>query len=199
MLVNGVEYLDEDAELFPDGTVHDATLAHDTDIQGLPWAGRRSVVFYPSGRIRLAWLRKPTPVGSVPCAAGITYLHENGSPLNVALASPHEFDGIAVEPGSRVTFDDDGRLLEFSVLLDHDQEIGGLPCSAQFSVWLYPDGRPSLVVLASSASVGGQEYQRGSELFLSDAGEVLTVQSIDLDAGHRFKRRVFGVYETAWE
>ena len=27
MLVGGVEYLDVDAELFPDGSVHDATLA----------------------------------------------------------------------------------------------------------------------------------------------------------------------------
>ena len=77
MVVSGVEYLDEDAELFPDGSIHDATLVRDTDIQELPCAGGRSVVFFPSGRLRLAWLSRPVAIGGVACAPSIVYLHES--------------------------------------------------------------------------------------------------------------------------
>ena len=63
MVVSGVEYLDEDAELYPDGSVHDATLARDVTIQGLPCAGGRSAVFFPSGRLRLAWLARAKTKG----------------------------------------------------------------------------------------------------------------------------------------
>src|SRR5438105_1087788 len=84
----GIEYEDEDCELFPDGSVHDATLLRDTLIQGLPCAGGQSVVFYPSGHIKLTWLSSPVIVRGIPCAAGlVTYFHENGRVLNATLAT----------------------------------------------------------------------------------------------------------------
>jgi hypothetical protein len=199
MVVGGVEYLDEDAELFPDGSVHDATLARDTEIQGLPCAGNRSVVYFPNGRLRLAWLSRPATVGAVPCAPGIVYLHENGGLLNAKLAIPREFSGVAVRAGERVTLDREGRLLEHSLSLEADESVGGLPCSAAFPAWLYPDGRPSLVVLASPAVVAGREYPRGAELFLEEDGQVLQWHQADLDSGRRYKGRVFGVYEASFE
>jgi len=199
MLVGGVEYLDEDAELFPDGSVHDATLARDTEIQGLPCAGGHSVVYFSSGRLRLAWLSRQADVGGVSCAPGIVYLHENSRLLNTMLAAPHEFTGIVVPAGERVTLDEEGELLEHSRRLAMDQPIGGLPCSAEFHVWLYPGGQPSLAVLAESSWIGGRKYPRGSELFLDDTGQVLNFWEVDLDSGRQYKQRVFGVYEAPFE
>jgi hypothetical protein len=199
MIIGGIEYLDEDAELFHDGSVHDATLAHDTDIQGLPCAGGRSVVFFPGGRIRLAWLSRPAVLGGVACAPGIVYLHEGATVLNATLASDHELTGVKLPAGTRVTLDEDGRLLEHSRRLETDQTLGGLPCSAAFHVWLYPDGRLSVVVLAAPAVVGGREYPRGAQLFLDEGGQVLGWQQVDLDSGHRYQQRVFRVYEAPFE
>jgi hypothetical protein len=195
MVVNGIEYLDEDLELFPDGSVHDATLARDTDIQELPCAGGRSVVFFPGGRLRLAWLSLPAVLGGVACAPAIVYLHESGAPLNVTLAANHEFAGVVVPARARVTLDEDGQLLEHSHRLAADQSVGGLPCSAAFDAWLYPDGRPSVVVLASSVVIDGQEFPRGAQLFFEEDGTVLDWHQADLDSGRRYMQRVFGVYE----
>jgi hypothetical protein len=199
MVAGGVEYLDEDAELFPDGSVHDATLARDTEIQGVPCASGRSVVYFPSGRLRLAWLSRPATIGAVTCAPGIVYLHENGRLLNARLAAPQEFAGVAVRAGERVTLDEEGQLLELSLRLSADQPVGGLPCSAEFHVWLYPGGRPSVVVLAVPSLIGGREFPRGAELFLDEDGQVLDCRVVDLDTGRRYQQRVFGVYEAPFE
>lgn len=199
MIVDGIEYLDEDAELFPDGSVHDATLARDTVIQGLLCAGDRSVVFFPSGRLRLAWLSRPSVIGAIDCASGIIYLHENGTLLNAALAGTHELAGVDIPAGERVTFDEDGCLLEYSRTLEADQSVGGLPCLAAFRVWLYPGGRPSVIMLASPSCVNGQKYPRGTEMFFDEDGEVIDSRQIDLDTGRRYKQRVFGVYEAPFE
>jgi hypothetical protein len=199
MVTGGVEYLDEDAEVFPDGSVHDATLARDTEIQGLPCAGGRSVVYFPSGRLRLAWLSRPATIGGVACAPCILYLHENGRLLNASLAAPQEFGSVAVRAGERVTLDEEGHLLEHSLRLSADQSVGGLPCSAEFLVWLYPDGPPSMVVLAAPALIGGREFPRGAELSFDEQGQVLDCRFVDLDSGRRYKHRVFGVYEAPFE
>ena len=199
MFVDGVEYLDEDAELFPNGSVHDATLARDTDVQGLPCAGGRSVVYFPSGRLRLAWLSRPVSIGGVPCAAGIIYLHESGRLLNATLSATHIFAEGSVPVGERVTLDEHGRLLEHSQRLLMDQPVGGLPCSAQFRVWLYPGGRPSVVVLAEQSVLSGRAYPRGAELFLDEDLQILDWQMADLDSGRRYKDRVFGVREAPFQ
>ncbi|WP_437571866.1 hypothetical protein [Sorangium sp. So ce542] len=199
MVVSGIEYLDEGAELFPDGSIHDATLARDTDIQGLPCAGGCDVVFFPSGGLRLASLSRPVVIGGVACAPGIVYLHESGALLNATLATAHEFTGVPVPARARVTLDEAGRLLEHSQPLEADRRVGGLPCSAELHAWVYPDGRPSVVVLASPSIIGGREYPRGAELFLDEGGQVLDWRQVDLDSGRRYKQRVFGVYEAPFE
>ena len=199
MVTGGVEYLDADMELFADGSVHDATLAHDAVIQGLPCAGERSVVYFPSGRVRLAWLSRQWAVGGVTCAPGIVYLHENGGLLNALLAAPQTFAGVAVPAGARVTLDEAGRLLEYSRPLAADGAVGEYWCSAEFHVWLYPDGRPGVVVLAAPTRIGGREYARGTELFLDENGQVLDTRAVDLDSGRRYQQRVFGVYEAPFQ
>ena len=199
MVIGGIEYLNEDAELFPDGSVHDATLAGDTDIQGLPCAGGRNVVFYPGGRLRLFWLSRPAIIGTVPCAPGIVYLHENGAPLNATLAADRDFAGRVVSSGEHVTLNDEGELLEFSLHLESDQVVGGLACASAFRVWQYPDGRPSIVVLASPSIIGRRQFPRGAELFLDEDGEVLEWRQAELDSGQRYMPRVFGVHEAAFQ
>jgi hypothetical protein len=199
MVVAGIEYLDDDAELYPDGAVHDATLARDARIQGLPCAGGHSAVFFPGGRLRLAWLARAADVGPVRCGAGIVYLHPNGSVLNAAVAEQQTLGDVVVPTGERVTLDDAGRLLEYSKSLTSDQHVRGLPCAAAFDVWLYASGRPSVVVLASASTVGGVAYPRGAELFLDEGGGVLRWYAVDLDSGQRYKQRVFGVFEAPFE
>jgi hypothetical protein len=196
MISKGVEYEDEDLELYPDGSVHDATLARNTVIQGIPCAGERSVVFFPSGRLRLAWLASPLVVGGVPCSSGVvTYFHENGRILNATLGEG--FQGLPA--GTRVTFDEDGRLLEYSERLDCDKVIDGLPCSVEFHIWRYADGRPSLVVLAAATTIGDQVYPRGADLQFDESDNVIGYIKVDLDSGHRYQQRVFGVYEAPFE
>jgi hypothetical protein len=135
----------------------------------------------------------------VSCALGIVYLHENGRLLNAELAAPHEFTGIVVPAGERVTLGEEGELLEQSRRLAVDQPIGGLLCSAEFRVWLYPCGQPSSVVLAESSWIGDREYPRGSELFLDNTGQVLDFWVVDLDSGRQYAQRVFGLYEAPFE
>ena len=198
MVVNGIEYLDEDTELYDDGSVRDATLARDAIVQGLPCAGDRAVVFYPGGRLRLAWLVRAADVGSLRCGAGIVYLHPNGSVLNAAMAGEQRLGEVVVPAGERVTLDDAGRLLEYSRSLNSDGWVGGLACAAAFRVWLYAGGRPSVVVLASASTVAGVTYPRGTELFLDEGGGVLRRYTADVDSGEQYKQRVFGVLEAAF-
>lgn len=115
---------------------------------------------------------------------GIVYLHERGALLNTTLATAHAFEGVPVSARERVTLDEDGRLVEHSQRLEADQPVGGLPCSAEFHAWVCPDGRPSVVVLASPSVVGGREYPRGAELFLDEGGQVVDWRQVDLDSGH---------------
>ncbi|MCD6050077.1 MAG: hypothetical protein K0Q55_1480 [Verrucomicrobia bacterium] len=192
---NGIEYLNEDLETFPDGSVHDAVLAHDSIIQGLPCAGGRDVVFSPSGRLRVASLSREVIISGICCAPGIVYLYETGTVLNAALSSSLKFRDISVPAGERVTLDEKGLLLEYSHQLNEDQTVDGFPCSAQFRVWLYPSGSLSTAVLASSSVIKGQEFPRGTELFLEEDGQMLKHNQVNLDPGRQYKQRVFGVYE----
>ncbi len=199
MILGDVEYLEEGLETFPDGSVHDAVLARDCDIQGLPCAGGRDVVFFPSGRLRLASLSRETIISGICCAPGIIYLHESGTVLNATLASCLKFWDISVSAGERVTLDEKGILLEYSRQLNEDQTVGGLPCTAQFRVWLYPSGRLSKAVLASPSTINGQEFPRGTELFLNEDGQALKHHQVNLDPGKHYRQKVFGVYEAPCE
>ena len=199
MNIAGIEYEGEDCELFPDGSVHDATLLHDTVIQGLPCAGGQSVVFYPSGRIKLAWLSSSVVVHDTPCAADdVTYFHENGRVLNASLATESRMGDVVLPADTRVTFDDFGVLLEHSERLERDTVVGGLPCAADFTIWRYASGRPSLVVLASPFAIRGRTYPRGGELHMAPDGEVIHFVVVDVESGQRYRRRAFGVYEASW-
>ncbi len=196
MIVNGVEYEEEDLELHPDGSVHDATLTRNTVIQGIPCAGGRSVVFFPSRQLRLAWLASPVIVGGIPCAAGVvTYFHENGRILNATLGE--DFQRLPVR--TRATFDENGALCEYSERLERDQLVSGLPCSAEFDIWRYADARLSRVVLSAPAKLGDREYPRGAELCLDESGKVIGYTEVDLDSSHRYQQRVFGVHEAPFE
>ena len=53
---NSLEFLDEDAGFFPNGFLHDGTLARDAIIGGIPCLGDRNVVFFASGQLKLCWL-----------------------------------------------------------------------------------------------------------------------------------------------
>jgi hypothetical protein len=194
MRFGDIEFVDEGAEFFPNGSPHDVQLVRDIVIQGLPCAGGRSVVFFPNGRLKLAWLTQPTNTGGIPCGAGIVYLHENGAAANTVLTEAHGFQGVRIAKGARVRLDEDGRLMEYSTHLPSDCLVAGLPCAAARDVWLYPNGRPSFLVLAKSATIDGRIYPRGSELSLNEDGAVLDSAVMDLDGGP-YKQRLFGAYE----
>lgn len=190
MIQDGIEYLDEELETFPDGTVKDATLARDTEIQGLPCAGGNSVVYHPGGSLRLAWLTTRKEIGGVPCAAGIIYLHPDGNVFNATLAEDFTWDDVKVAAGSRVTLGTS--LLEYSTRLKEDEWVGGYHCSAQFYVWLYWWGEVSRAVLASATVIGDEEFPRGTEVIFDAAGHYEEGARHDLDSGRRYKQHVFG-------
>lgn len=199
MIVNGIEFLEEDAEFFPDGSVRDATLARNTTIQDIPCMGDRSAVFFPSGNLKLFWLSQTTVLDGIPCPEDrIVYLHENGRLWNASLASDVQIDGALYPSGSRLTFDETGELLEYSQKLDADKIIEGFPCSSLFDVWRYAGGKPSVIVLSAPHSIGGQEYPRGAEVYLDEGGEVIDWHLVDIDSGNRYKQRVYGVFEVEW-
>ncbi|NJL91647.1 MAG: hypothetical protein HC916_19110 [Coleofasciculaceae cyanobacterium SM2_1_6] len=198
MIIHNIEFLEEDTELFPDGSVHEATLAQDTIIQGIPCAGNRSVVFYPSGQLKLCWLSSITILNNIPCENNLVYLHENGRLWNVSLAADRQINEVLHSSGSRLTFDETGELLEYSQFLDRDQWIEGLPCSSQFFVWRYASGRPSVIVLSSNHVINGEEYPRGAKIFLNEDGEIIDRQLLNLDSAHRYKQQVSGIFEINW-
>ena len=200
IIERGVEYEDEDAEFFPDGAVRDATLAHDATIQGLPCAAGRSVVFYESGRLKLVWLSRPAVLDGIPCPAGqIVFLHENGGLMNSELGAAHDFAGLVLPAGTRVTLDEIGQLLEYSQSLSADQRMDGVPCASLFNVWRYPSAKLSTAVLAAAVEIDGQEYQRGTELWLGEDGRVIRSQVLNVDFSKKYKHAVCGVYEMPWE
>jgi len=198
MIVNGIAYVAEDAEFFADGSVCDATLLRDAVIQGLPCTGGRSVAFYDEGALRLARRSREADVGRIACAPGIVYLHPNGNLLNGCLATRCQFGAIEVDHGERVTLDETGRLLEYSRRLERTETIGGLRCSSRYRVWLYANGRPSVVVLTASSTIGKRPYPRGTELLLGPRGGVLEHYLRDLDSGQEYPERVCGVHEVPW-
>ncbi len=200
MIVNGIEFLDEDAEFFPNGSVHDATLASDAVIQGIPCLGDRSLVFFPSERLKLCWLSQTSVLDGIPCPGDrIVYLHENGQLLNASLACDIQIDGVLYPLDSRLTFDETGKLLEYSQKLDADRSIEGFPCCSQFVVWRYPDGKLSVIVLSAVHTIDGQEYPRGAEVYLNEDGEVIDWQLVNLDSEKRYKQKVYGIFELDWE
>ena len=197
MQINGIEYLDDgDLDRFPDGTVHDATLALVTLIDGIPCSGGRSVVYHPSGKLKLAWLARPTWVGGIPCEGGVvTRFHENGRLWNGQLDRPHTTGTTAHPAGVRLTFDEDGDLLEYERYLGDDQDVGGLPCMARHNVWHYADGAPSRLTLSRDYRVGIVEYPRGTELVMGELGDVEQSYPHDLDDGHHYRQRLEGAFE----
>jgi len=200
MIINNIEFLEEDAELFSDGSVHDAILAQDAIVQGIPCAGNRSVVFYSSGQLKLCWLSSTTILDDIPCASDvILYLHENGQLWNVSLDSDYQIKKVLHRSGSRLTFDETGELLEYSESLDADRLIEEFPSSSQFDVWRYANGRPSLIVLSSPHMINGEKYPRGAKVSLNNDGEVIDWQLVNLDSEQGYKQRVFGVFEVDWQ
>ena len=191
MTQDGIEFLDEDLETYPDGTVKDGVLAADCEIQGLPCAGGNAAVFHPGGQLRLAWLARRTVIGGVPCAAGILYLHPDGTVFNATLSADHTWDDVEVKAGSRVTLAN-GCLHEYSTWLTEDDWLGGYHCSAQFYVWRYWWGDVSRAVLASATVIGETEFPRGTEVILDAVGEMREGFLHDLDSGTRKKQHVFG-------
>jgi hypothetical protein len=161
----GIEYEDEDAEFFRDGTVRDATLSHDVEIQEISCAGGRSVIFYESGAVKIAWLSKPAVLDHVPCLASeIVFFHENGRLMNAKLGRDRDFTGLRVPLGARVTLDEAGELIDYYEHLSADVRIDGIPCSALFGVGRYASGRLSVALLASAVEIDGKNYVRGTKL-----------------------------------
>jgi hypothetical protein len=199
IIYDGVEYLADEAETFEDGSIHDATLFCNTNIQGLPCASGHSVVFYRSGRLKLAWLSTQSYIDNILCEATIVYLHENGELLNASLAASTKFDAITLPVGTRVTLNEHGDLIEYSRQLQSDEIINGINCSGNFNVWLYPSGRLSTAILASRLVIGSKEYNRGTELFLDESGSVIESNIMDIDFGVRYKQRIFGRFETSFQ
>lgn len=105
--------------LTPEGVIRLCAFPEDIDLQGHRCRGTGGpkgvqVAFHPDGAIRQFYLTQPTRIDGVPCDDGLirgaVFLHPNGRLQSCRLSEPFERDGRRYERGTRLTFDDTGRL-----------------------------------------------------------------------------------------
>ena len=105
-----------------EGVMESCFLQQDTEIQGHLCKGHSDnwqTSFYPSGKLKIAWLAKDQIIQGVPClAASIwngrgagTYFHENGNLASCKLARDTTIEGQNFGRGDKVHFDKDGKLV----------------------------------------------------------------------------------------
>jgi hypothetical protein len=163
----------EEVEFHPEGGLACAILARDAVVQGLPARAGTPVAFYADGTLRFVVLSQPRRVRGFPAAAGNLFLHPDGSVWNGLTSGEARIGRAQVPARTRMTFDAHGRPVEFWRALEVDTEIQGLPCSARFPVWFYPDGRLSCLHLARPFRVDGHRLAANTEVVLGNAGELL--------------------------
>src|SRR5262249_46263209 len=118
--------------------------------------------------------------------------------LNADLATDYRISERLLPARTRVTLDEHGNLLEYDERLERDTVLDGLPGAADVPIWRYADGQLSMIVLAAPCEVGGRSYPRGTQLFFDEFRDVIKSYTVDLDSGHRYQHRVFGVHEAAF-
>ena len=89
--------------------------------------------------------------------------------------------------------------MEFSRPLERDDVVDGLPCSAKFHLWHYPNGRLSVCVLSASTRVRGRDLERWTRLVLSPDGDVVDELLLNVDPAEEYMQRVHGAVEVSWE
>jgi antitoxin component YwqK of YwqJK toxin-antitoxin module len=108
-----------------DGVLDWCFLQKDAEIQGHLCKGQGHgwmTCFYPSGKLKLAWLGRDEIIQGIPCAeysfwadafgggAG-TYFHENGNLKRCKLARDLAIGGRALKKGTWAAFDEKGNYL----------------------------------------------------------------------------------------
>ncbi len=108
-----------------DGLKEWCFLPHDTEIQGHLCKGGGhdfQTVFYPNGKLRVAWLGREEVIQDIPIAeysfssdvfgggAG-TYFYDNGNLKRAKVATDITVEGRSVTKGQVVVFDENGKLL----------------------------------------------------------------------------------------
>jgi hypothetical protein len=107
-----------------DGVMESCFLQQDTEIQGHLCKGHADnwqTAFYPSGKLKLAWLAKDETIQGIPCASAKiwraffgggagTYFYENGNLAGCKVARDTTIGGQSFERGDRISFDQSGQL-----------------------------------------------------------------------------------------
>lgn len=104
-----------------DGVMESCFLQQDTEVQGHLCKGHSDdwqTTFYPSGKLKLAWLANDVIIQGTPClAASIwngrsagTIFYENGNLAGCKVARDTTIDGHSFERGDRISFDQSGQL-----------------------------------------------------------------------------------------
>jgi hypothetical protein len=100
----------------------------------------RSILRHPDGALKRAWLLEETELGGLPCQRWVWW-HPDGSLDNLELAHDRSVQGHAFPAGTRLFFDEEGRLAH--AWLSRDTEIDGLPCRGKWKIdtAFHPNGR----------------------------------------------------------
>lgn len=100
----------------------------------------RSILRHPDGALRRAELLEPTELEGYPCRSWVWW-HADGTLDNLELAEARTVQGQPMPAGTRVFFDEQGRLAH--AWLARTTELDGLPCSGKWKIdtAFHPNGR----------------------------------------------------------
>lgn len=133
-----------------DGSLNQARLAADAQIQGMTIPKETTLWFYPGGkRIRRMWPGRDITIQGIPC-----------------------------NNANDVIFYPDGRLE--AAFLSAPAVIQGLPLkkSGHCPVYLYESGKLKVATLASDARVAGNSYPKNTTLHFSEDGAVIKTEPL---------------------
>ncbi len=185
----------EEVEFHADGRLAGAVLAADWTVNGLPARGGAPVAFYADGALRFVTLAQPRRIHGFPAAPGNLFLHPDGRVWSGKTAAAATLGRVLVPAGTRITMDAGGQPLEFWRTLEVDTEIQGIPCSARFPAWFYPDGRLSCAHLSRPHRLEGRRYPAETELVMDGDGAVLSAYARRYPRAGAVPWRIFGAID----
>ena len=185
----------EEVEFHRTGRLAAATLAHPTMVRGLPAAPGSPLSFFSDGSPRFLVLSRERRIQGFPAAAGSLFLHADGAVWNALAASSLLVGGHEFSAGTRMTIGASGGLCESWQILQVDTELRGLPCSARFPVWTWPNGALSCVHLAQPCQIDGHRLPVHTEVLSEPDGSLRAARRRRYPAGVAVPWRVLGAVE----
>ncbi|PIE19115.1 MAG: hypothetical protein CSA66_03085 [Proteobacteria bacterium] len=175
------------------------TLGETSRIQGITFAAGTDVFFGLDDRLTACAIPEDQVILGVPCAKGLVHFHPDGRLARATLAAAHQTRGARFEPGTRLSWLEDGTLaahlagpqrvgevelpaavsallcpegalIRWSRQVESEQSLGAVPCAAHSKVTLFADGRLMRATAARDAVIDGVTIMGGTDVELHAGG-----------------------------